>query len=74
MTDKANFADIAGAGDGTRTRNLLITNQLLCQLSYASDSWAYTQRLFPLQVKNAIFPKYFFYIFLYAWQNLFNPA
>ena len=26
----------AGAGDGTRTRNLLITNQLLCQLSYAS--------------------------------------
>ena len=26
-----------GAGDGTRTRNLLITNQLLCQLSYASQ-------------------------------------
>jgi hypothetical protein len=26
-----------GAGDGTRTRNLLITNQLLYQLSYASD-------------------------------------
>ena len=25
-----------GAGDGTRTRNLLITNQLLCQLSYTS--------------------------------------
>ena len=25
-----------GAGDGTRTRNLLITSQLLCQLSYAS--------------------------------------
>ncbi len=24
-----------GAGDGTRTRNLLITNQLLCQLSHA---------------------------------------
>ncbi len=24
-----------GAGDGTRTRNLLITNQLLYQLSYA---------------------------------------
>ena len=23
-----------GAGDGTRTRNLLITSQLLCQLSY----------------------------------------
>ena len=23
-----------GADDGTRTRNLLITNQLLCQLSY----------------------------------------
>ena len=27
---------IRGAGDGTRTRNLLITSQLLCQLSYAS--------------------------------------
>ena len=27
---------IDGAGDGTRTRNLLITNQLLCQLSYTS--------------------------------------
>ena len=27
---------INGAGDGTRTRNLLITNQLLCQLSYTS--------------------------------------
>ena len=26
-----------GASDGTRTRNLLITNQLLCQLSYTSD-------------------------------------
>ena len=25
-----------GAGDGTRTRNLLITSQLLYQLSYAS--------------------------------------
>ena len=28
---------LAGAGDGTRTHNLLITNQLLCQLSYASQ-------------------------------------
>ena len=27
-----------GAGDGTRTRDLLITNQLLYQLSYAGDS------------------------------------
>src|SRR4029078_5303865 len=27
----------SGAGDGTRTRDLLITNQLLYQLSYASD-------------------------------------
>ena len=26
------------AGDGTRTRNLLITNQLLCQLSYTSTA------------------------------------
>ena len=28
-----------GAGEGNRTPNLLITNQLLCQLSYAS-SWS----------------------------------
>ena len=27
-----------GAGDWNRTRNLLITNQLLCQLSYTSKS------------------------------------
>ena len=27
-----------GAGDGNRTCNLLITNQLLCQLSYTSMS------------------------------------
>ena len=27
-------ASKSGAGDGTRTRNLLITNQLLCQLSH----------------------------------------
>ena len=29
------FSGLSGAGDGTRTRNLLITNQLLYQLSYA---------------------------------------
>ena len=29
---------IFGAGDGTRTRNLLITNQLLCQLSYTGTA------------------------------------
>jgi hypothetical protein len=29
-----------GAGDGTRTRDLLITNQLLYQLSYASPEFA----------------------------------
>ena len=27
-----------GAGDGNRTSNLLITNQLLCQLSYTSET------------------------------------
>ncbi len=31
----------AGAGDGTRTRNLLITNQLLYRLSYASEPRLY---------------------------------
>jgi hypothetical protein len=30
--------DASGAGDGTRTRDLLITNQLLYQLSYASTT------------------------------------
>jgi hypothetical protein len=30
---------LSGAGDGTRTRNLLITNQLLYRLSYSSLSW-----------------------------------
>ncbi len=30
------------AGDGTRTRDLLITNQLLCQLSYTGKKWALT--------------------------------
>ena len=34
-----------GAGDGTRTRNLLITNQLLCQLSYASTKLVMVQIL-----------------------------
>ena len=32
----AGSASPTGAGDGTRTRNLLITNQLLYRLSYAS--------------------------------------
>ncbi len=31
------FPYLIGAGDWNRTRNLLITNQLLCQLSYTSD-------------------------------------
>ena len=29
---------VRGAGDWNRTRNLLITNQLLCQLSYTSKT------------------------------------
>ena len=32
----ATTLDFIGAGDGTRTRDLLITNQLLYRLSYAS--------------------------------------
>ena len=31
------FLRMFGAGDGTRTRDLLITNQLLYQLSYAGQ-------------------------------------
>ena len=34
-----------GAGDGTRTRNLLITNQLLYRLSYASRTPNQRKRL-----------------------------
>ena len=34
------YSIVNGAGDGTRTRNLLITNQLLCQLSYTSKTGA----------------------------------
>jgi hypothetical protein len=33
------FEPSSGAGDGTRTRDLLITNQLLYQLSYASANF-----------------------------------
>ncbi len=35
-----------GAGDGTRTRNLLITNQLLYRLSYASSEILHKTILF----------------------------
>jgi hypothetical protein len=35
----------SGAGNGTRTRNLLITNQLLYQLSYAS-AWGSFREVF----------------------------
>ena len=37
-----------GAGDGTRTRNLLITNQLLYRLSYASKRLLYEPKIFIL--------------------------
>jgi hypothetical protein len=36
LQGRLNSLLLGGAGDGTRTRNLLITSQLLCQLSYAS--------------------------------------
>ena len=41
-----------GAGDGNRTRNLLITNQLLCQLSYASSRYGNLSRKTFLGKKN----------------------
>jgi hypothetical protein len=31
------YIRLSGADDGTRTRNLLITSQLLCQLSYVGS-------------------------------------
>ena len=40
----------SGAGDGTRTRNLLITNQLLYRLSYASKPL----KLKPFRMKSAL--------------------
>ena len=33
------FRGIFGAGEWTRTTDLLITNQLLCQLSYTGIGW-----------------------------------
>ena len=36
VRDKQKLIPVCGAGDGTRTRDLLITNQLLYQLSYTS--------------------------------------
>ena len=37
--------EAAGAGEGTRTSNLLITSQPLCQLSYASGITQYIRRI-----------------------------
>ena len=45
LQKKTNVMLVGGAGDGTRTRNLLITSQLLCQLSYASAKKRYTRYL-----------------------------
>jgi hypothetical protein len=55
MTDLSLYAQwnlLIGAGDGTRTRNLLITNQLLCQLSYASMQ---KKQIYILWTSKAIF-------------------
>ncbi len=41
------LGNLSVAGDGTRTRNLLITNQLLCRLSYTSKIIYYTTRIMP---------------------------
>src|SRR5574340_1619830 len=46
---KTSNLTFGGAGDGTRTRNLLITSQLLYQLSYASAKYSYTRYLKPGQ-------------------------
>jgi hypothetical protein len=43
---------LCGAGDGTRTRNLLITSQLLYQLSYASATKQQTLK------RNSLFKEY----------------
>ena len=49
-----------GAGDGNRTYNLLITNQLLCRLSYASTRVdVFTQKLRAWQAKFCNFQNFF---------------
>ncbi len=56
----------SGAGDGTRTRNLLITNQLLCQLSYTSTGLGKSSIInFTLTIitYEGWFVKHFFYFF-----------
>ena len=56
----------SGAGDGTRTRNLLITNQLLCQLSYTSTGLGKSSIInFTLTIitYEIWFVKHFFYFF-----------
>ena len=47
-----------GAGDWTRTHNLLITNQLLCQLSYTGRCVPYrvTKNLFSIEDKFFVVP------------------
>ena len=40
---------LIGAGDGSRTRDLLITNQLLYQLSYAGWDWIRARPIAPLR-------------------------
>ena len=57
---------IHGAGDGTRTRNLLITNQLLCQLSYTSISSDFYNIAYQKRFVNSFF-KLFQKVFLAAY-------
>jgi hypothetical protein len=48
LTKYSQAFDLSGAGDGTRTRDRLITNQLLYQLSYASEELRIIQNIFIL--------------------------
>ena len=46
------------AGDGTRTRDLLITNQLLCQLSYAGVFGTYLVLTVPKHTRERLNAEY----------------
>ena len=57
VRDKQKLIPVCGAGDGTRTRDLLITNQLLCQLSHVGNylNGAYRARTYdPLLVRQML--------------------
>ena len=59
-----------GAGDGTRTRNLLITNQLLCQVELRQQQeMAYSHSALKMQAKKELNGKKIF-----VGKKIFRPC